>query len=136
MPRHLATTYAKFHHGPPPEPSPPTSDSLGYIDALGNDDTDASMSLDMEEEEPSPPCSLLQANLLSSFETAHRESSTRTVHAVILEQTNTAIANHAAKISVEFTDKEAAAKRLMAAERRAAREIEEKAACNADYPAW
>jgi hypothetical protein len=39
------------------------------------------------------------------------------VHAIILEQTNTAIANRVAEISVEFTSKEAAAKNLMAAER-------------------
>jgi hypothetical protein len=37
---------------------------------------------------------------------------------------------------VEFAAKEAAAKRLMAAERRAARDLEEKAACDAGYPAW
>jgi hypothetical protein len=42
----------------------------------------------------------------------HRESSTRAVCAVILEQTNAAIANRIAKISVEFTAKEATAKRL------------------------
>jgi hypothetical protein len=54
----------------------------------------------------------------------HKESSTRTVRAVVLEQTNTAIANRVADISMEFTAKEAAAKRLMAAERKAARELE------------
>jgi hypothetical protein len=36
---------------------------------------------------------------------------------------------------VEFTKKEAAAKKLMAAERRAIGELEEKAAYNTGYPA-
>jgi hypothetical protein len=60
MPRRLATTYAKLHHGvpPPSEPSRPTSESSGYLDALEDDDTDASMSFE-EEEEPPPPCGLL-----------------------------------------------------------------------------
>jgi hypothetical protein len=39
------------------------------------------------------------------------------VHTVTLEQTNAAIANRAAEISMEFAAKEAAAKRLIAAER-------------------
>jgi hypothetical protein len=46
----------------------------------------------------------------------------RVVRAVVLEQTNTAIANRIAEISVEFAAKEVATKRLMVAERRAARE--------------
>jgi hypothetical protein len=37
---------------------------------------------------------------------------------------------------VEFAAKEAATKKLMAAERRAARELEEIAAYNAGCPAW
>jgi hypothetical protein len=83
---------------------------LGYLDALDND-TDTSMSSEEEEEEPPPPCGPLQATLLGSFETAHRESSTRAVRTVILEQTNVAIANRAAKMSVKFSAKEAAAKK-------------------------
>jgi hypothetical protein len=78
----------------------------------------------------------MQAALLSSFEMVHRETSTRVVHAITLKQTNAAIASRAIKILVEFAAKEAAAKKLMAAERRAARELEEKAACDAGYPAW
>jgi hypothetical protein len=104
---------------------------------LENDDTDVSMSSEEEEEEaPPPPCGPLQAVLLGSFEMAHMEASTRAVHTITLEQTNAAIASRVAKISVEFAAKEAAAKKLMAAERQAARELEEKAACDAGYPAW
>jgi hypothetical protein len=103
---------------------------------LDDDDTDASMCSEEEKEEPPPPCGPLQAALLGSFETAHRESSIRAVRAVILEPTNATIANRVAKISVEFAAKEAAAKRLMAAEQRAARELEEKATCDDGYPAW
>jgi hypothetical protein len=137
MARHLATTYAKLHHGVPPplEPFPPTSESSGYLDALEDDDTDVSMSSE-EEEEPPPPCSPLQATLLDSFEMAHKEASTRALHSITLEQTNTAIASRAAKISLEFATKEAATKKLMVAKRRATRELEEKAACDAGYPAW
>jgi hypothetical protein len=76
---------------------------------LDDDDTDTSMSSEEEEEEPPPPCGPLQAALLGSFETAHKESSTRAVRIVVLEQTNAAIANCTAA-------KEAATKRLMAAE--------------------
>jgi phosphopantetheinyl transferase (holo-ACP synthase) len=65
----------------------------------------------------------------------HRETSTRVVHTITLKQTNAA-ASRATKILVEFAAKEAAAKKLMADERRAARELEEKAACDAGYPAW
>jgi hypothetical protein len=79
---------------------------------------------------------MLQDALLGSFETMHTESSMRAVRAVILEQTNTAIADHAAEISVEFAAKQAAAKILMVAEWRATRELEEKAACDAGYPVW
>jgi hypothetical protein len=127
-----------LHHGVPPllEPLPPTSDSLGYIDALDDDDTDASMSSEEEEEEPLPPCGLLQAAVLGSFKMAHTESSTRAVCTVVLEQTNAAIANRAAKISVEFAAKEVAAKRLMAAKRQATRELEEKASYYTSYFAW
>jgi hypothetical protein len=67
---------------------------------------------------------------------AHRESSTRAVCAVVLEQKNTAITNRVTKISVEFAANDAAAKRLIATKRRAARELEEKEACNTGYPAW
>jgi hypothetical protein len=67
---------------------------------------------------------------------AHRESSTRAVRAVVLEQTNAAIADCVAEILVEFAAKEAASKRLMAGERFAARELEEKAVCDAGYPSW
>jgi hypothetical protein len=77
-----------------------------------------------------------QAALLGFFETVHRESSTRVVRAVVLEQTNVTIADHFTEISVEFAAKEAAAKRLMAAEQCTARELEEKAVCDAGYPAW
>jgi hypothetical protein len=101
---------------------------------LEDDDTDARMSSKEEEEEPPPPCSPTQAALLGYFETVHRETSMRVVHAITLEQTNVAIATRAAKFSVAA--KEAAAKKLMAAERRAARELKEKAACDADYLAW
>jgi hypothetical protein len=127
-----------LHHGvlPPLEPSPPTSDSPGYLNVLDDDDTDASMSSKEEEEETPPPCGPLQAALLGSFETANRESSTRVVRTVVLEQTNAAIANRAAKISVEFATKEAAAKRLMVTKRQYARELEEKATCDAGYPTW
>jgi hypothetical protein len=127
-----------LHHGvpPPSEPSPPTSESSsGYIDAL-DDNTDASMSSKEEEEESPPPCGPLQATLLGSFETVHMESFMRVVCVVVVEQTNVAIANRVAEISVEFAAKEAATKRLKAAERRAAREFEEKAVCKAGYPAW
>jgi hypothetical protein len=117
------------------EPSPPTSESSSYLDALEDNDTDASMSSKEEEEEPPPPCGPLQAVLLGSFMMVHRETSTRVVRAITLEHTNAAIASHAAEISVEFTAKEAAAKKLMAAEWRAARELEEKGACTAGYPA-
>jgi hypothetical protein len=95
-----------------------------------------SMSSEEEEEEPPPPCGLLQAALLSFFETAHRESSMRAVRAIVLEQTNVAIVNRIAEISVEFAAKETSAKRLMSAEWRAARELEEKAVCDTGYPAW
>jgi hypothetical protein len=69
MPHRLATTYAKLHHGiPPPKPSHPTLESSGYLDALEDDNTDASMSSEEgEEEAPPPPCGLLQAVLLGSF---------------------------------------------------------------------
>jgi hypothetical protein len=70
-----------------------------------------------------------------TFKIAHREASTRAVHAITLEQTNAAIASRVVKISVEFTAKEVVTKKLMAAERRAAMELEEKAACNVGYPA-
>jgi hypothetical protein len=111
--------------------------SSGYLDALeDDDDTETSMSSEEEEEEPPPPCGPLQDALLGSFETAHRETSMRAVHAITLEQTNAAIASRATEISVEFAAKEAAAKKLMAAERRAARKLKEKAACAAGYPAW
>jgi hypothetical protein len=48
MPRRLATTYAKLHHGVPPplEPSPPTLESSGYLDTVEHDDPDAGMSDD------------------------------------------------------------------------------------------
>jgi hypothetical protein len=77
-----------LHHGisPPPEPSPPTSDSSGYINALDDEDTDTSMSSKEEEEEPPLPCGRLQAALLGSFETVHTESSTRAVRTVVLKQ--------------------------------------------------
>jgi hypothetical protein len=49
--------------------------------------------------------------------------------------TRTRPANRVADISTEFIVKEAAAKKLMATEWRAAREIEEKAVYNVGYPA-
>jgi uncharacterized membrane protein len=103
---------------------------------LEDDDTDASMSSEEEEEEPPPPCATLLVGLLGCFKMAHRESSTRAVCAVVLELMNAAIANRTAEISVEFASKEAAAKRLIAAKRRAARDLEEKAVCDTSYPAW
>jgi hypothetical protein len=103
---------------------------------LEDDDTDASLSSKEEEEEPLPPCGPLQAALLDSFETMQRESSTRAVRSITLNQKNAAIAGHTAKILVEFAAKEAATKRLMAAERCAPRELEEKAACDVGYPTW
>jgi hypothetical protein len=45
------------------------SESTRYLDALEDDDTDASLSSEEEEEEPPPPCGPLQAALLGSFET-------------------------------------------------------------------
>jgi hypothetical protein len=118
MPHRLAITYAKLHHGvpSPPEPLPLTSESSGYLDALEDDDIDTSMILEEEEEDPPPPCGPLQAALLGSFEMVHRETSMRALHAITLKQTNASIASHAAQISVEFAAKEAAAKKLMAAE--------------------
>jgi hypothetical protein len=109
-------------------------ESSGYLYVLEDDDTGASMSSEEEEEEPPPPCSLLQATLERSFETAYRETSTKALRAITLEQTNAAIASRAAEISMEFAAKEAATKKLMAAEWRAARELEEKVACAASYP--
>jgi hypothetical protein len=109
-----------LHHGvpPPPEPSPPTLDSDGYLDVLDDEDAYMSMSSKEEEEEPLSPCGPLQAALIGPIETAHRESSMRVVRAIVLEQTNAAITNHVGKISVEFTAaKESAAKRLMSTER-------------------
>jgi hypothetical protein len=83
MPRRLATTYAKLHHDvPPPEPSPPTSESSGYLDALEDDETDVSMSSEKEEKESPPPYGLLEAALLGSFKTAQRESSMMVVRAI------------------------------------------------------
>jgi hypothetical protein len=46
-----------------------------------------------------------------------RESSTRAVRSITLDQKNAAIAGRTTEISVEFAAKEAVAKRLMAAER-------------------
>jgi hypothetical protein len=112
------------------------SDDDDYLDALDDDDTDENMSEKEEEEEPPRPCGSLQAVLLGSIESAHRESSTRVMRAVVLKQTNAAITKRVAKISLEFSAKEAATKRLMAAERRATRELEEKAACDAGHPTW
>jgi hypothetical protein len=83
---------------------------------LDDDDTDASMSSEEEEEEPSPPCGPLQAALLGSFETSHKESSMKAVRTSTLEQTSAAIADRAAEILVEFAAKEAATKRLIVAE--------------------
>jgi hypothetical protein len=82
------------------------------------------------------PCGPLQASLLGSFESAHKESSTRAIHVVVLEQTNIAITNCFTEILVEFAAKEAAAERLMEVELRATRELQEKAACDAGYLAW
>jgi hypothetical protein len=93
------------------------------------------MSSEEEEEEPPPPCGPLQAALLSSFASAHMESSMRAMRAVVLERMNAAIANRVAKISVDFATKEAAARRLMAVERRVSRELEEKVVCDSGYPA-
>jgi hypothetical protein len=59
-------------------------ESSGYLDALDDNDTNASMSSEEEEEVPLPPCGPLQAALLGSFEMAHRESSTRVVHTITL----------------------------------------------------
>jgi hypothetical protein len=57
------------------------------------------------------------------------------VRAVILEQTNAAISSRVAEILVNFTEKKAAGEQLMAAERRAMRKLEEKAAADVGYPA-
>jgi hypothetical protein len=54
------------------------------------------------------PTQLLQDGAQGDFNEA--------VCAITLEQTNAAIASHAAKISVELIAKEVAAKKLMAAE--------------------
>jgi hypothetical protein len=137
MSHRLATIYAKLHHDvppPPPEPSPPTSNNDEYNDALEDDDTNESMS--EEEEEDPPPCGLLHAALIGSFESVHRESTTRAMHAVVLDNTNAAIAKLIADISVEFATKVAATKKFMMVERRAIRELEEKMVCNASYPTW
>jgi hypothetical protein len=50
------------------------------------------MSSEEEEEVPPPLCGPLQVALLGSFKSAHREASTRVVHAITLEQMNAAIA--------------------------------------------
>jgi hypothetical protein len=102
------------------------------MDALEDNNTDKTM---REEEEELPPCTLLQVALVGSFELVHREWTRRAVRAIILEHTNPAVANRVADISMEFVAKEAVTKKLMAAEWRAAREIEEKAAYNVGYPA-
>jgi hypothetical protein len=105
---------------------------------LEDDDTNESMSEEEEEEEEEdpPPCGLLQAALVGSFESVHRESTTRAMHAVVLAKTNAAITKLIADISMEFATKEAAAKMFMMAERRAVRELKEKMVCNASYPTW
>jgi hypothetical protein len=38
-----------------------------------------------EEKEPPPPCGPLQAALLSSFESTHRESAMRVLRVIVLE---------------------------------------------------
>jgi hypothetical protein len=96
---------------------------------LEDDEIDKSSSEEEEEVEP-PPCGPLQATLLDSVESAHRESTTWAVCAIVLEQTNVAITNRVAKISVEFAKKDAAGKKLMAAEQWATRELKEKSAHN------
>jgi hypothetical protein len=93
-------------------------ESSGYLEALEDNDTDASMSSEEEEAAPPPSCGPLQAALLGSFETVHREASTRAVHAITLKLTIAAIASHVAEISVEFSAKEAVTKKLMAVERK------------------
>jgi hypothetical protein len=92
-------------------------ESSSYLDALVDNNNDTSMTLEDEEELPTPPCGPLQATLLGSFEMAHREFSTRALHAITLERTKAAIADRTAKISVEFTAKEAATKKIIAVER-------------------
>jgi hypothetical protein len=119
MSRRLATTYAKLHRGvrPPPEPLPPILESSSYLDVLEDSNTNMSMTSEEEEEVTPPPCGPLQAILLGSFKTAHRESSMRALRAITLEQTKAAITDCAAEISMEFTAKEAATKKLIEAER-------------------
>jgi hypothetical protein len=96
---------------------------------LEDDEIDKSSSKEEEEVEP-PPCGPLQATLLDSVESAHRESTTWAVCAIVLEQTNVAITNRVAKNLVEFAKKDAAGKKLMATEQRATRELKEKSAHN------
>jgi hypothetical protein len=91
------------------------------LDLLEDDDTDERMAEEEEEEEPLPPCGPLQAALIGSFESAHRESTMRVMRIIVLKQTNVAIANCVATISVDFATKEASAKRPMAVEWRVIR---------------
>jgi hypothetical protein len=51
---------------------------------LEDDDIDKSISEEEEEEVEPPPCGLLQASHLGSFESAHRESTTTVLHAIII----------------------------------------------------
>jgi hypothetical protein len=91
---------------------------------------------DKEEEFEPPSSGSLKAALIGSFKSAHTESNTRSVRAIVLVQTNAFIASHVANNSVEFAKKEAASKRLMASKRRAVRELEEKVMADAAYLAW
>jgi hypothetical protein len=77
-------------------------ESSSYLDALEDNNTDKSMTLEDEKELPPPPCGPLQATLLGSFETAHRESSTRALRAITLERTKAAIADRTADTSPTY----------------------------------
>jgi hypothetical protein len=85
-------------------------------------DAEEESSKEEEEEFKPPPGGSLKAALLGSFKSAHTESNTKSVCVVVLVRTNTFIATHVTKNSVEFAKKEAVSKRLMASERRAMHE--------------
>jgi hypothetical protein len=106
MSRRLATYYAQFHHEIPPLPEPLPSTTNNDADAFEDNDVEESCEEEEDEEEiEPPPCALLQASLFDSFESAHRGSSIGTIRVIVLEQTNVAIPNQVAKISVEFSKK-------------------------------
>jgi hypothetical protein len=65
-----------------------------------------------------------------------KEQNTRMVHVVVFEQTNVAIIDHVAKISVELAKKKVVDEKLMAFKWWVLRELEEKVATDAGYAGW